>query len=183
MATGRIIQLMANMGDTYVAGGVRYALLNGQELDRGVFVNLSSLWPAGVYGGGTVSDPIHLPDTDQLYLRGANLGSNNDPDGGLRTALSGVGPTGNNVGSFQLNGLGAHVHASGTQFTQTINTLNGGGGENGNRNFSNIARDPISITIGTDPQIPSRPVFLQPSGVGTKDFDLDATRVYLYIEN
>jgi len=179
MTAGRIVILMGHQGDAYVRNGLNYALLNGQSVSRNTFDELSTIWPADVYGGGSTSDPIHLPDTQGLYLRGANLGATVDPDGATRIALSGVGPTGDNVGSYQENALISHVHVSGQVATNTVNAFNNGS-ENTRRAGGMSNRDGIALLSG--PSLGNRPFFLQASGV-SGDFDVDHTKVYFYIEN
>ena len=179
MTAGRIVIHMAHQGESYTRNLIPYALMNGQAISRATFSNLSERWPANMYGGGTTSDPIHLPDTQGLYLRGANLGATTDPDGASRTALSGVGPTGNNCGSFQENALIAHTHASGTVNTNLQPGFNSGSeGTRRGGGFSN--REGTDWTKG--PAVGNRPFFLQAAGIDG-DFEVDHTKVYFYIED
>jgi len=181
MAAGRILTFFTHQGETFERNGVSYALLNGQSVSRAVFDELSTVWPAAVYGGGTTSDPIHLPDTQSLYLRGANLGSTDDPDGTTRVALSGVGPIGNEVGSFQENALIAHVHSSGQVIAQQRRQQQGGGQPDFRNRGGYVGVAGIGYTLGTDVASLNRPFFIA-SGTPS-EFEVDHHKVYFYIEN
>lgn len=181
MTAGRILTFFTHQGESFERNGINYALLNGQAVSRAVFDELSTVWPANIYGGGTTSDPIHLPDTQSLYLRGANLGSTDDPEGATRVALSGVGPTGNEVGSFQENALLAHVHSSGTVTAQLLRQQQGGGQPETRNRGGYVSVAGVGYNIGTDIASLNRPFFIA-SGTPS-EFEVDHHKVYFYIEN
>jgi hypothetical protein len=119
---------------------------------------------------------MHLPDTNGLYLRGANFGATNDPDALLRVALSGVAPSGLAVGSYQTANVKSHAHASGTQ-----STPNGGGYGGGNEGGAMRTVNSVSTTtadIVATSASNGRPIEFNKAGV---EFDVDNTVVYFYI--
>jgi hypothetical protein len=161
------------MGTIVSIQGTMFALLNGQSVSRNAYQSLSTVWPSGAYTSDTTT--IDLPDTNGLYLRGANLGSTNDPDALLRVALSGVSPSGLAVGSYQTSNVKSHAHVSGTQDT-TLGFLFSGGGESAVRStFS--ATTTVADVISTSASA-GRPIEFNKAGV---EFDVDNTVVYYYI--
>lgn len=173
MTVGRIVCSLYHMGTLTTINGRSYALLNGQSVSRSTYTGLSDVWPSGAYRSTTSS--MHLPDTNGLYLRGADFGSSNDPDVALRVALSGVLPSGTAVGSYQTANAKSHAHASGTQ-SATANQIYGGGGENAT-NSTGLVSTTDAIVSGTSASI-GRPIEFNKANV---EFDVDNHVVYYYI--
>ena len=158
-------------GNTFTANGRTWALLNGQALSRTTYPDLSALWPSGVFGGGDIDTPMHLPNTDGLYLRGVDLGRIADSQAASRVALSGVRPVGDTPGSFQASALKTHSHASGTAIGVGFTAMEGGG--ESTRSFPSAT---AITTIQTKVANTNRPVSI--SGVV---FEVDHFKVYMYI--
>jgi hypothetical protein len=131
------------------------------------------VWPSGAYTSDSTT--IRLPNTNGLYLRGANLGSTNDPDALLRVALSGVSPSGLAVGSYQTANVKAHAHVSGTQNTSIGGLFFGGSesGSTGNTTVNTTTADVLSTSAST-----GRPIEFNNPNV---EFDVANTVVYYYI--
>jgi hypothetical protein len=169
---GQIILSAVHRGTGFSFQQRTYTLLNGQAISRSTFPDLSDVWPSGAYGGGGTTTPMHMPDTAGLYLRGADFNRSADPGSASRTALSGILPTGSNVGSFQSAALKSHAHVSGTQ-TGVGGSMMDNGSESTNRFASSADQLGTGFTLPTS----SRPVRLAAS----PEFDVDHTLVFMYI--
>jgi hypothetical protein len=55
-----------------------------------------------------------LPEFNNVYLRGVDFNSLNDPESSSRYSPSGILPSGHQVGSFQLGSMQRHEHISGS---------------------------------------------------------------------
>lgn len=174
---GRIILSATHRGTIFSQGGATYALLNGQAVSRSTYPSLSAVWPSGMYGGGdTSAATLHLPDTNNLYLRGNDYGRNADPNSSSRIALSGIAPSGIAIGSYQTGGTKAHVHISGTQ-AQDGGNLCGPGGEGGGSASLNGATS-TQADVFMDARTAGRPMQANTANV---DYDVDHTKCYFYI--
>jgi hypothetical protein len=172
---GSIIFSSVYRGATFSVGNFTYALLNGQSVSRVTYPDFSNIWPSGVYGAGDVDTPAHLPNLNNIYLRGVDFGRNADPDSATRTALSGVIPSGNFCGSYQAGGLKSHTHASGTQ-GPPIAAVPGGGGEGGRTTATYTIVS--SGTVVADPRTAGTAMEFGKAG---ENFDVAHTRAYYYI--
>jgi hypothetical protein len=172
---GSVIFSSVYRGPTLTVGSFTFALLNGQSVSRVTYPAFSELWPSGSYGGGGLNSPAHLPNLNNIYLRGTDFGRNADPDASTRTAISGIFPSGNFCGSYQAGGLKQHSHALGTQ-GPTAAPVPGGGGE-GPRSTA-IYTIVSSGTVIADASTAGTPMEFGKAGV---DFDVDNTRCYFYI--
>jgi len=113
MSIGHIVYSSVNRGTSYVNSiGAVYAILNGQSLPREAYPELSTYWPDGSFGSDV--NNIHLPNIQDLYWRGADLGRGADETVGSRTSVSGTLPSGTLLGSYQGAEMPSHVHVSGT---------------------------------------------------------------------
>lgn len=111
---GQIVFQTMYKGEIYSIGRNVYALCNGQVIPRSSTSLTDGVWPSGAYG--STESFVSMPNLSNYgYLRGADLGRNADPDRNSRTTLSGIGPTGTEVGAFQAGSLRSHNH----QFGQT----------------------------------------------------------------
>jgi len=174
MTVGRVVCSFYHMGTLVDIQGTTFALLNGQSVSRSAYPSLSTVWPSGSYTSNATT--IVLPNANGLYLRGANLGSTNDPDGLLRVALSGVAPSGNAVGSYQTANVKSHAHASGTQGASNLFHRDGfEGGTSWTGTSTNTTSTPV--VVGTSLST-NRPIEFNKAGV---EFDVDNTLVYFYI--
>jgi len=171
MTVGRIVCSLYHFGTLATIQGKTFALLNGQSVSRSSYPTLSALWPSGVYA--STSTNIHLPQSNTLYLRGANFGGSGDLDSSVRVALSGVQPSGHSVGSYQVSNVKQHTHASGS-FDALGSAIVTGGGNT--RNVS-VATTTTSATISSS-VAGTRPIEFNAANV---DFDVDNTKVYFYI--
>lgn len=171
MTVGRIVCSLYHFGTLATIQGTTFALLNGQSVSRSSYPTLSSVWPSGAYASTSVN--IHLPQTDTLYLRGANFGSSGDPDSSVRVSLSGTQPSGHSVGSYQISNVKQHTHASGSANTLGAVTRAGGG----NVIPLSVAVTTTSATISSS-VAGTRPIEFNAANV---DFDVDNTKVYFYI--
>lgn len=177
---GYIVPSLVHQGVIFTsAQGVTYALLNGQSISRAAYPGLSSVWPSGVYGGGDTSSPMHLPNLNNLYLRGNDFGRNADPNVTSRSALSGVAPSGAQIGSYQIGGTKSHSHASGTQnVTNPAFQKLGGGNERARNEEIGATTTEATIYFGPQSSGTGRPVELNTANI---DFDVDHHKVYFYI--
>ena len=121
---GQLYFKCVHRGAVYTEDGFTYALCNGQAISRSTYATLSTVWSEGSYG--STVDSIHLPNLDNIYVRGLDISRNADPQTLARTALSGTAPSGVVLGSYQFSNLVSHNHASGTLTTSS--TGGGGGG-------------------------------------------------------
>jgi len=172
---GRIIFSLTHKGDVFEASGATYILLNGQEVDRTTYDQLSDVWASGCYGAGDVDSPMHMPDTNGLCLRGADFLSGNDVFVSTRTALSGVIPFGSGIGSYQVNQIKGHSHVSGSMEQTHPDCIMGGGGEGPGQASSTSSSTTVSTIEGLNK---NRPIHFNKSSV---QFDVDHTKVYYYI--
>lgn len=171
MTVGRIVCSLYHLGTITTIQDTTFALLNGQSVNRSSYPVLSSVWPSGSYA--STSTNIHLPQSNTLYLRGANFGGSGDPDSSVRIALSGVAPSGHSVGSYQISNVKQHVHASGTGDKSGSVSAPGGGPVNQNAVASTTTSATISSSVAG-----TRPIQFNKADV---DFDVDNTKVYFYI--
>lgn len=171
MTVGRIVCSLYHFGTLATIQGTTFALLNGQSVSRSSYPTLSSVWPSGAYTSTSVN--IHLPQTNTLYLRGANFGSSGDPDSSVRVSLSGTQPSGHSVGSYQISNVKQHTHVSGSANTLGAVTIAGGG----NVRPVSAAGTTTSATISSS-VAGTRPIEFNNANV---DFDVDNTKVYFYI--
>jgi hypothetical protein len=165
---GTIVLSPLHRGTLYQEGSASYALLNGQILSRATYSELSLVWPSGFYGSTDVS--MVLPDFNSAFIRGYDQNAGNDPDFLTRTTWSGVAPSGNELGSYQLGALKAHEHASGTAPTSST----GGGNQRTGAPLSNVTTTNLTIFNGV-----TQPIF-----IGTTDHTLwqpFSYKVYPYI--
>jgi hypothetical protein len=163
------------MGTIVTIQGTAFALLNGQSVSRSAYPSLSTVWPSGSYTSDATT--IVLPNANSLYLRGATLGSANDPDVLLRVALSGVAPSGLAVGSYQTANVKSHAHVSGTQTTSSGPVAYPGGSSPALASDSFTTSTTSGTVIATSLSA-NRPIEFNKSAV---EFDVDNTVVYYYI--
>jgi len=178
MATGQIVLLLSDQGESFSAGTVKLYQLNGQSVSRVDSPNLSNIWPSGLYGAGDETTPMHMPNTDGLYLRGFAFNSDNDPEKATRFALSGIAPSGNQIGSYQGAQVLPHIHVSGSQFVPGPRQQQHGGGEPAgpreNQTFTQT-NAVVRFTSETNGR------FMEVSTEDTDIFDVDHTKVFYYI--
>jgi hypothetical protein len=172
MTVGRIVCSLYHLGTITTIQNTTFALLNGQSVSRSSYPTLSTLWPSGAYT--STSTNIHLPQTNTLYLRGANFGGSGDPDSSVRAALSGTQPSGVSVGSYQISNVKQHAHASGSASADL--TSNSQFTTDTSRSKTDAATTTVS-TISSS-VAGTRPIQFNAAGV---DFDVDNTKVYFYI--
>lgn len=103
-------------GNTPPAG---YLLCDGSQVSRTTYAALFSTI-GNAWGGGDGINTFHLPDMRGRFLRGVSGTSAFDPDRNNRVASNVGGNTGNNVGSFQIDGIVSHTHTE--HFTGGNNT-------------------------------------------------------------
>ena len=178
MATGQVILMLAEQGALFSDGSINYIKLDGQSVSRSDHEVLSAVWPSGSYGGGNDTEPMHMPDTDGMYLRGYAFNSDNDPEKTGRTALSGALPVGNAVGSFQAAQSTAHFHVSGSQNVAGPRQQQGGGGEPaGPRQQQNFSQNNavVRFTQQTDGR------YMEVSTDEDEVFDVDHVVCYYYV--
>jgi microcystin-dependent protein len=84
---------------------------------------------------------FNVPDFRGLFPRGVDNGAGNDPNTLTRTAANPGGNTGDNVGSYQVDGLASHTHD--TQL------FTGGGNVNGQA--AEAGSSPTSLAGTSDP--------------------------------
>jgi len=168
---GQIIYSAVHRGEVFTENGRTFALLNGQSLSRTTYASLSDLWPSGVFGGGDIDTPMHLPDTTGLYLRGVDFGRLADAEAANRTALSGSAPVGDVPGSYQTAAFKTHAHASGTARGVGFQGMYGGG--ESTRRFPGAT---ATTTDGPELHNPNRPISTDAGA-----FDVDHVNVYMYI--
>ena len=172
---GRIIFSTVHRGTLFTSSNTTYVLLDGQSISRDDYPSLSAVWPSGQFGGGDVTEAMHLPDIDGLNLRGTDFGRGLDPDASSRTAISGHSPTGDRCGSLQAAGLKTHAHISGSQNVPHPNNRVGGGGE-GPRSTS-----PSSSNVDGDAIIglhTTRPIHFNKADTL---FEVDCGNYFMYI--
>jgi microcystin-dependent protein len=87
-----------------------FLLCDGSELDTNTY---HELFQAVGYAWGGSNSAFFLPDLRGQFLRGADLGSGNDPDAASRNAAQLGGNTGVNVGSIQADQFQEHNHGGG----------------------------------------------------------------------
>ena len=172
---GSIIFSSVYRGTTFSVLDFTYALLNGQSISRVTYPDFSNIWPSGCYGGGDTTTPAHLPNLNNIYLRGTDFNSNADPNASTRASISGILPSGNFCGSYQVGGLISHTHASGTQGPALPSTPNSGGEGNAPTATYTIVS---SGTVVGDPRTVGTAMEFGKAGV---DFDVANTRAYFYI--
>lgn len=175
---GQIILSTKHRGNVFTINNRTYILLNGQSVSRTAYPDLSSIWPSGTYGGGDTNSNMHMPNTADLQLRGADLGRSADPESGTRIALSGFLPSGTAVGSYQGAALRSHSHVSGSQngpYTQPICP-------GGQTQVPYQMQGLTATTINTikSPNVATRPVAVL-SGATDPIFQTDHTKCYFYI--
>lgn len=105
-----------HQGDIFEDGGQSFACLNGQTLPRSSYPAFSDVWPSGFYG--STDTTCVLPDFNNIYLRGLDLGAGNDFQENSRYSPSGISPSGAALGSFQDGTMQFHEHASGSQLAK-----------------------------------------------------------------
>jgi|TARA_R100001460_G_scaffold19953_1_gene41402 hypothetical protein len=178
MATGQVIMMLADQGAQFSDGSINYVKLNGQSVSRTEHEVLSAIWPSGAYGGGNDTEPMHMPDTDGMYLRGYAFNSTNDPEKATRTALSGALPVGNQVGSFQSAQITAHFHVSGSQNVPGPRQQQGGGGEPaGQREQQNFSQNNAVVRFAQE----ADGRYMEVSTSEDEVFDVDHTICYFYV--
>jgi len=171
MTVGRIVCSLYHLGTITTIQNTTFALLNGQSVSRSSYPTLSTLWPSGAYT--STSTNIHLPQSNTLYLRGANFGGSGDPDSSVRAALSGTQPSGVSVGSYQISNVKQHLHASGTA------PVGATAPQSINESLTTITSASSSRVSTTSSSVAgTRPIQFNASGV---EFDVDNTKVYFYI--
>lgn len=158
-------------GTTFVSEDKRvFALCNGQALPRSEYFALSAVWPVGSYG--STADFIHLPNLDNIYLRGYDYGRGVIDSPQTRTALSGTAPSGTQLGSFQVANMQSHTHPSGTG---PLISYSAAGGPN----FHTVSSTPGDVT--SDLQLYPAQTRVTISGAGATSFDLPHIKAYPYI--
>lgn len=183
MSLARIFCFPTHRGSIFTPDGVRYlALLNGQPLSRDEYPFLSEVWPSGVYGAPAIpSGAMHLPNVNNLYLRGADFGRNADPDKTSRVALSGTAPAGDLVGSYQPAVVKQHTHASGSPFLDGATFHRTGGGEGGGRG-AYTANPSGSLSVVRDSRTNNRYMEFNNTSPTAPVFDVDHSKVFYYIQ-
>jgi len=85
-----------------------YLPCNGSLVQRATYPELFAI--CGTAFGTSSSTNFRVPDLRGRFVRGADEGSERDPDRASRTAMATGGATGNNIGSVQADAFEAHVH-------------------------------------------------------------------------
>jgi len=125
---GTIISFAA--GATKVPEG--WLLCDGSEYD-GTNAQYEQLYTVIANTWGGTGTNFNVPDLRGYFLRGVDDAAGNDDDAASRTALIAGGATGDNVGSYQLDGVGDHKHtysgstSSGGSHSHNVNAYYGGG--------------------------------------------------------
>lgn len=110
---GQIHLSSVNLGTTFITSdGREFALCNGQSFPRATYLELSEVWPVGTYGSDATN--IHLPNLSNIYIRGNDYGRGVAHNPTQRIALSGVAPSGIQIGSYQVANMASHAHPSGS---------------------------------------------------------------------
>jgi len=133
---GHVAVSAFHKGTLFTQTGSVYALLNGQTLSRTAYPDLSTYWPIGAYG--STSNTMVLPDLGNgYYLRGHGYNNGYDPGISSRTTPSGILPVApSGIGTFQTGTVRSHIHAAGTQAS---NTTYGQGGGDGNPSYPQVS--------------------------------------------
>jgi microcystin-dependent protein len=104
-----------------------YLPCNGSLVQRATYPELFAI--CGTAFGTSSSTNFRVPDLRGRFVRGADEGSERDPDRASRTAMATGGATGNNIGSVQGDEFKAHTHelTTGTSIglTTEFDTTNG----------------------------------------------------------
>ena len=168
---GQIHLSSVNLGTTFTtADGREFALCNGQSFPRATYFELSEIWPVGTYGSDASN--IHLPNLSNIYIRGHDYSRGVAHDPTKRIALSGVAPSGVQIGSYQVANMASHVHPSGS--SAPFQFAGSGGPVFG---VTGASATPITSTsLGFDDVI----AHVQGDTDDT-DFDLAHTKAYPYI--
>lgn len=175
---GQIVFSPIHRGNVCTINGRTYILLNGQSASRNTYPDLSSIWPSGTYGGGSTATNMNMPDTNNLLLRGVDLGRGGDEQAGLRVALSGFLPSGTAVGSYQAAALRSHSHVSGSQNGPSYPPICPGGEGAAPYQMSGLTATTINTVLS--PSASTRPVAVL-SGANDPIFQVDHTKCYFYI--
>lgn len=111
-----------------------WLLCNGGAISRTTYADLFAVI-GNSWGAGDYTTTFNLPDMRGVFLRGVDGSAGNDPDASTRTALHPGGNTGNNIGSFQLDGLKSHNH-TGTTNTDAGHSHTATSSSSGNHNHT-----------------------------------------------
>ena len=122
MPAGTIIAFGGNL-DKIPAG---WLLCTGSGVSRSTYQNLFNAIGTN-WGVGNNATTFNLPDLRGMFLRGATMGTNRDPDVATRYGLRG-GNIGDNAGSYQGESLLSHDHGF-TRYSFKTHRARGGGGE------------------------------------------------------
>lgn len=126
--------IIAWAGDTIkIPAG--WLLCDGRPIPRSKFPSLFNAIGTNWGDANGKTGFFNVPDMRGMFLRGASLGSGNDPDASSRTALHSGGNSGDKAGSFQVDTIKVHAHMTQpSAYYQTrstsISTINGGAGSN-----------------------------------------------------
>lgn len=85
-----------------------WMLCDGRSLQTQLYPELFAAL-GYLYGGSEAEEAFNIPDYRGRFMRGTDLGANNDPDISIRTKPAGSGNY-DNVGSIQTNALQDHEH-------------------------------------------------------------------------
>jgi hypothetical protein len=148
---GRIVYSSVYRGLSYLDDtGKTFLYLNGQSVSRASYPDLSTYFDVGAFGSD--ASFIHLPNVTHLCWRGLDLGRGADVARSSRAALSGISPTGDNLGAFQPGEIRSHTHVSGTVVPGNFYYFRDGSGGT------------ISVQAGTVTSN-TTPLFINPSGI------------------
>ena len=95
-------------GTTKIPEG--WLLCDGTEYD-GTDPKYAQLYAIIANTWGGTGTAFNVPELRGYFLRGQDITAGNDPDAATRTALIVGGNTGDNVGSYQTEAVGPHLHA------------------------------------------------------------------------
>lgn len=157
----------SNRGTSYSDDdGHIFCLCNGQAIPRSSYALLSAAWPSGTYGSTDID--LHLPNLNNLYLRGNDFGRGVVHDPTTRIALSGIAPSGVQIGSYQVANMYSHTHPSGSYLSSSA-PAGGGPFQAGSTNtgsvtslgpvFSGVAAHVSGSTDATDFEVPHIKMF------------------------
>jgi microcystin-dependent protein len=111
LPVGTIVAFAGGAGAVPEAEG--WMLCDGRELPVSQYSNLHAAI-GHAWGGSGNGSLFRLPDFRGRFLRGVNLGATGvgrDPDAATRESSAPGGNSGDDVGSLQDSGVGAHHHA------------------------------------------------------------------------
>lgn len=100
------IGIVSMFGGTSVPTG--FLACDGSSVLRATYADLFAV--IGTAWGAADGSHFNVPDMRGVFPRGWDNGAGRDPDAAGRTAIHTGGATGDNVGSYEADGLGSHTH-------------------------------------------------------------------------